>query len=164
MASGDLLASFMPLGYEPPITAYPQISVRNNHALVAFDAATQEGCFFSGITPPSYGGGNIQIKIMWMAATATTGNVVWDATLEDLGSQDEDVDGFATAQQAAAAATNATSGVLTTTTITCAAGATGTDSLAAGRPFRVRIRRIAADAGDTMAGDAQVQFVALYEA
>lgn len=164
MASGDLLASFSALAYEPPSSGYPQIVVRNNHPLLAFDDTTQETSNWSGIMPPNYGGGNLVVKIMWMGRAATSGNVVWDATFEDLAAQDQDSDGYATSQQAAATAASATSGILSTTSITCTAGSAGTDSLAAGDPFRVRVRRVAADAGDTMVGDAQLQLVNVYEA
>lgn len=163
MASGELLATFQATAMEPPATNYAQIAIRNNHPVVAFDAATQEGVAFSGIMPPNYAGGNLNVKIYWTGQTATTGNTKWGATFEDLAAQDQDADGYATEQTATTAAPG-TSGVMAVTTITCAAGSAGTDSLAAGDLFRLRLQRIAADAADTMANDAQVQLVAVYEA
>lgn len=164
MASGDLLAAFTPLGYEPPAAAYAQIGVRNGHPTLDFDTATQETSIWSGSMPPNYAGGNLVVAVTWCAATAITGTIGWDATFErvDAGTLDIDADSFATAQTITAATVSGTSGITSVTTVTCTAGATGTDSIAAGDPFRLRIRRDVAN--DTAAGDAQILLVTVKEA
>ena len=61
---------------------------------------------------------------------------------------------WATAQTITAATVDAVCGKLTTTSVSVTAGATGTDNIAAGDPFRLRIRRDVAN--DNAAGNAQL--------
>jgi hypothetical protein len=77
------------------------------------------------------------------------------------GSQDTDADGFATAQTITAATVPATSGNVLIQNVVCTAGATGTDSVAAGEKFRLRVRRDVAN--DTAAGDAEIHAVVVRE-
>jgi predicted secreted Zn-dependent protease len=94
---------------------------------------------------------------------STTGTVGWDVTFEAIGTaQDTDADGFATAQTITAATVSGTSGVLLVQSVTCTAGAAGTDSVAAGNKFRLRVRRDVAN--DTAAGDAEIHAVVVREA
>lgn len=164
MASGDTLAILLPQAYEPPATNYATLDVRNQHPVLEFDTATQEGAVWTGKMPQHYGGGNIVARVTWMADTATTGTIGWDSTLEiiDAGTLDTDADSFATAQTITAATVSGTSGVTSETTVTHTAGAAGTDSIVAGSPFRYRLRRDVAN--DTATGDAQVLVVELREA
>lgn len=164
MASGNTLAILMPLMADPPIAANPATQeLRNGHPILAFDQTTQEYVIWSYLMPQQYAGGNIIVVTKW-AAVPTTGNVGWGATFErcaDAG-QDIDSDGFATEQIVTAATVDGTSGIPKTTSVTCTAGSTGTDSVAAGDLFRLRIRRDVAT--DTAAGDAQLLGVELREA
>jgi hypothetical protein len=89
-----------------------------------------------------------------MAATATTGNVKWNAEVERTTAQDTDSDSFAAAQTATTTCSG-TSGILVETSIQFTSGAQ-MDSVVAGERFRVRVSRDANDAGDTMAGNAQL--------
>jgi hypothetical protein len=52
--------------------------------------------------------------------------------------------------------------VLLVQSVTCTAGAAGTDSVAAGNKFRLRVRRDVAN--DTAAGDAEIHAVVVREA
>jgi hypothetical protein len=164
MASGNTLAAFPPAAYEPPAANYATLNVRNQHPVLEFDTTTQETAIWSGVMPQHYAGGNIVVHVRWAAASATSGTIGWDATLErvDAGTLDTDADSFATAQTITAATVSGTSGVTSVTSVTCTAGATGTDSVAAGDLFRVRIRRDVAN--DTATGDAQLFSVELREA
>jgi hypothetical protein len=164
MASGNVLAVFTPGSYEPPASAYAAYAVRNQHPVLAFDTATQETAVWTGFMPPNYGGGNIIVKAIWAADTATTGTIGWDSTIEriDEAGLDVDADSFATAQTITAATVPAAAGVTKATSVTHTAGATGTDSLAASELFRLRIRRDVAN--DTATGDAHLLGVVLTEA
>lgn len=165
MASGNTLAKFLALGYEPPATDYATLALRNQHPVLAFidDAVIQKTAVWSDVMPQHYGGGNIVARVTW-AAVPTSGTAGWDVTLErvaDAG-QDIDSDGWATAQTVTAATVPGTSGQTKTTSVTITAGATGTDSIAAGDPYRIRLRRDVAN--DTAAGDVQALHVELREA
>ncbi len=69
------------------------------------------------------------------------------------GGQDIDSDGF-DAIQTVTDTTNATSGIVTRTSITFTQAQA--DSIAAGDAFRLRVTRDANAGGDTMTGDAQI--------
>lgn len=166
MASGDTLALFGALHSDSGAltSAFATLGLRNGHAILQFDTTTQWSSFFSGKMPQHYAGGNLVVYIAWTAATATTGTIGWDVTFERLNDagQDIDADGFATAQTVTAATVDGTSGNLKTTNVVCTAGSTGTDSIAAGDPFRVRVRRDVAN--DTAAGNAEISWVEIREA
>lgn len=163
MASGNTLAVFLPLAYEPPAANYATVNVRNLHPMLEFDSATQETAIWTSQMPRHYGGGNITVNVTW-AAVPTSGTVGWDVTFErvDAGTLDIDADSFATAQTITAATVSGTSGITSMTSVTATAGSTGTDSVAAGEVFRLRLRRDVAN--DTAAGDAQVLSVEVREA
>lgn len=164
MASGDSLAIVTPHSNQPPSTNYATLNTRNGHLVLEFDTTTQETAIFAGRIPRNYAGGNIVVSVDWMAATATSGTIGWDVTFErdNAANHDLDADAFATAQTITAATVDAASGKVTVTSVTITAGATGTDSLAAGDAFRVRIRRDVAN--DTATGDAQLLSLELKEA
>lgn len=163
MASGDTLAIFTPLGNQPPSSNFATFNTRNGHAVLEFDTTTQETAIFAGKMPRHYGAGGITAYLSWMAATAVTGTIGWGVTFErDAdGGDDMDADSFATEQIATAATVPGTSGVIKVTSVAIAAGAAGTDSIAAGDDFRVRVRRDVAS--DSAAGDAQLLSVELKE-
>ncbi len=135
--------------------------MRNGVLVADFDASTPESLIFRGVLPAHYSGGGLTLEIFWLGKTATTGEVVWGAAIE-AGGTDLDSDSFATEQEAAAATTSGTSGIETKTTITFSSGA-NMDSLAAGGSFRLKLRRIADDVDDDMAGDAQLLSLNLKE-
>lgn len=164
MASGNSLAECRPASYEPPATNFGTFEVRNLHPVLAFDTTTQEGANWTFKMPQNYAGGNLKVFVQWAAATATTGTIGWDVTFERITaeSQDTDEDGFATAQTITAATVPGTSGQTKITSVECTAGATGTDSVAAGDLVRLRVRRDVAN--DTATGDAQLFAVEIREA
>ena len=160
MASGNTLLVFSSEDGAPPSSSFAAWTRRNNHIVAAFDAGTDESLDFRGVLPQHYAGGGLTIYVHWIAASATSGNCVWNAAMERL-STDMDSDSFATAQAATGAA-NGTSGIITTTSITMSSGA-NMDSLAAGDAFRLRITRDADNGSDTMTGDAQLVCVEVRE-
>ena len=154
MATGESLVSFSPIANEPPTSAFATLDFRNVHPILNFDASSNESAIWSAVLPRNYAGGGLTVLIIWAGASATSGNVVWNAQVERLESAgtDTDADSFASAQAATGAA-QGTSGALTYTTIAFTSGAQ-MDSLAAGELFRLKVTRDAANGSDTMTGDA----------
>jgi hypothetical protein len=148
---------FTPLNNEPPSSNFATADLRNGHPVLDFDAATDEDAIFTSLLPRHYAGGGLTVTVIWGATSATSGNVIWNSSIERLEDEgtDTDADSFATAQASAAVACPATSGALQYTTITHSSGA-NMDSLAAGELFRIKITRDANNASDTMTGDAEL--------
>ena len=163
MASGDTLCRFFPRNAERPATNYPQNITRNGVEALAFDAATDESCEFAGFMPRHYGGGGLTVTIGWMAATATSGNCIWDLAMKSVSDDADDLDtkAFAAANSVTDAAASA-SGELSYATITFTDGA-DMDSIAAGEYFRMQLTRDADNGSDTMTGDAQLVFIEIRE-
>lgn len=163
MASGNTLNVFGALDNVPTATNYATIDTRNNHLVLDFDDSTNEDAVFQSVLPRHYAGGGLTITLMWAATSATTGNVVWNAAIERLADETDDIDAdsFAAAQAATAAAP-ATSGMLQYTTIAFTSGAQ-MDSLTAGEAFRLKVTRDANNASDTMTGDAELWAVEIKE-
>jgi hypothetical protein len=118
----------------------------------AFDAASTETIQYR-VPIENYGSGNLTLKLHWYSRSgSTSGAVVWSTDIEaitDGDAQSMETDAFATAQ------------TVTTTVNATAKGPTGSsitisnlDSLATGDTIELRIQRLGANAGDTMAGDA----------
>jgi hypothetical protein len=168
MASSDTLVVFTPLGYEPPATNYATLDTRNAHPVLDFDAApateaASETAIWTGVLPQNYSGGGITVYLHWAATTATSNSVLWGTAFERIGTaqQDIDSDGWAT-EKTVTTATNATSGNVNVSSVAHTNGAE-IDSIAVGESFRLRVRRIGANAADTMTGDAELLAVELRE-
>lgn len=120
---------------------------------LAFDATTAEAAYvqFQAI---NYGSGNLTLVLDWYADTASSGGVVWDAAIAvitpDTDSQDVETKAFATAQQA----TDTHLGTTGQRVHTCSITISNLDSLAANDDVWLRLKRLPADAADTMTGDA----------
>jgi hypothetical protein len=164
MASGDTLCVITPLSNEAPSANFATFDTRNGHVVLDFDAGTDESAVFRGILPSGYGGGGITVTLIWAATSATSGNVVWNTSIERIEDEgtDIDADSFASANAATAAAPG-TSGAAQYTVITHTSGAQ-MDSLAAGEMFRLKVTRDADNASDTMTGDAELLGVLIKEA
>ena len=149
MASRQTLGVWTALNNEPPASNFATFDTRNAHAVLDFDATTDEEAVFRGVMPANYAGNGITLKLHFMATSATSGNGVWQAAFEALSAQDRDSDGFASFQSSGQVAVSGTSGVESIATITFTSGAQ-MDSVAAGEEFRLKIRR---DADNTSATD-----------
>lgn len=151
------LAVFSPLANQPPASAFATLDTRNSVPVLDFDAAADESAVFSAVVPESATlTSGIVARLVWMATSATSGNVQWRVAFERR-TTDQDADSFDTATEATDA-TNGTSGICETCEITC----TTIDSIVAGDSFRVRITRVGTDAtNDTMTGDAELVAVEL---
>lgn len=165
MATTNLLAQWSPLANQPPSANYATFSTRNGHAILQFDAATDESAFFVGYLPANYAGGGLTLKILWSATSATTGSCRWQAAIERMEDEgtDTDADSFATANSTGDTAPG-TSGALQYSTITFTSGAQ-MDSLVAGEAFRLKLNRDAdgTSGTDDMTGDAELHLLALLE-
>jgi hypothetical protein len=164
MASGNVLAVFTAQQNEPPSSGYATPDTRNAILVLDFDAANIEGAVFRGLLPPSvYNGGGLTIDTYWMATSATSGDIKVGTAIErdNSANHDLDADAFATEQTATVTA-DATSGKLFKATTTHSSGA-NMDSAAAGDPIRLKVRRVASDAADTMTGDAELFMVVVKE-
>jgi hypothetical protein len=151
-AGTKTIQRFSPRDNQPPAANFATLNTRNSIAVLEFDAATQESAAFVGVISEAANlASGLMVRIWWMGATATGGNVRWGASFERSGT-DTDADSFDSVTEVTSAA-NGTSGIETVAEITC----TAIDSLAAGERFRLRVARIAGDAtNDTMTGDAQL--------
>jgi hypothetical protein len=136
---------------QPPATAFATLDTRNSIAVLDFEDTTDESAVFVGIIPEAASlGSGLKIRLHWMATTATSGNVVWDVSLERM-TTDLDSDDFGAIASGTAAA-NGTSGILTVTEITL----TTIDSVTAGDGYRLKVTRDANNGSDTMTGDAEL--------
>lgn len=142
MASGDTLAVFTPLAASFPASNFATPDLRNNHPVLDFDGSTDEEVFFEGVMPANYGGGSIVVDLHVAFSSATSGTARFQTDLERInsGGPDLDADSFSGSFQSAGGSANGTSGITTLISITHTAGAQ-MDSLAAGEPFRLKVRR-----------------------
>lgn len=123
-----------------------------------FDASSEEWLVWQFRMPDDYASTPIA-KLQWLAASATSGAVVWDVRISATSpgdSQDVDAQDFASANTATTTVPG-TAGYLAETSITL----TNADSLAAGDFVVVRVARTAADGSDTATGDAELLAVSI---
>lgn len=163
MASGNTLAIFTPLTNEPPSSAFATFDLRNSVPILDFDDSTDESAVFGGVLPSNYAGGGLTVTLVWMATSATTGDVVWNVDIErhEDDAFDIDSDGFVGAN-AATGTTASASGEQQYTSITFTDGA-DMDSLAAGESFRLKVTRDANNGSDNLSGDAELLRVIIKE-
>ncbi len=119
---------------------------------LAFDAATDEAAYWTFIAPQGLTG-TLTAVLTYAMASATSGNVICDATLEaitDGDSLDTDTsESLDTVNTSSATAVPGTAGYIDQLSITL----TNADSIAAGDMIRLRIRRVGANGSDTASGD-----------
>jgi hypothetical protein len=152
-------AVFTPSQNQPPATAFATLDTRNSILVLDFDAATDESAIFVGVIPEAASlGSGLKIRLHWMATSATSGNCIWDVSLERM-TTDLDSDSFDTIASATTA-TSGTSGIPTVTEITL----TTIDSVTAGDGYRLKVTRDADNASDTMTGDAELVVVEVMSA
>lgn len=154
---------FLPQSAEYPASNFPQLLLVNRRFVLAFDAATDESCYWTGVAPQGLTG-TLTLVVSYIMASATSGDVVWDAAVEavtDGDATDLDAgDSFDTTNAATAATVPGTAGHIDQVSITL----TNKDSIAVGDYFRVRLNRDANNAADTATGDAYVLSVELRDA
>lgn len=145
------IEQFSALDNQPPATNFATLDTRNSIAVLDFDDATKETAVFVGVISEAASlGSGLIVRLHWMATSATSGDCRWEVAVER-SNTDLDADSFDTVATGTTT-TNGTSGIASVTAITV----TTIDSVAAGDLFRLRVSRDAANAGDTMAGDAEL--------
>ena len=163
MASGTLLCAFDAQAAQPHPSNSATPDTRNGLLVLDFDAAAIEAVCFVGRLPPNYGGGGLTIKLRWMASTAVSGSVRWQLSIErhQRGVDDTDLNSFVASAMVTTAAVSPC-GTEMETLISLTAGA-AMDNLQIGERFRLYVFRVATDAGDDMAGDAELVQLDIYE-
>lgn len=120
---------------------------------LAYDATAAENAFWM-FRAVNYASGNLTLGLDWYADTATSGDVVWSAAIAaitpDADTQDIETKAFATANTVTDTHLGTTGQRLHRCTITIS----NLDSLAAEDDVWLKIFRDAANAADTMTGDA----------
>lgn len=168
MASGEnVLAACNVI---PPPTSYAQPILvvgtgtggsqpAENVIAFSFDDTAVEYMDFECRLGSNYAGGGLTLLIPFSSASATSGAAVMQAAIRRLqiGTTDFDTGAFTYAYQSDTQTVPGTAGVLTEAEISFANGSE-MNSLAAGEPFIMRVRRNAGDGGDTLTGDALVRF------
>lgn len=148
MASGDTLFVGIPESNEPPSSGYQTIKVLNGHLFLNATDGNTDAAIFKYVMPLNYAAGGVTAYVEWAAVsdTNTSHTIGWDITFErDNAAVDLTSDHWATAQTITAAVIPAAAGTSKITNVAITAGATGTASIAAGDPFRVRVRRLSSD-------------------
>jgi hypothetical protein len=149
------LPPFLPINSQPPAANFATRDTTNSTSpvdVLDFDPVTNEFAVWTGLIPEGFNlTGGLKAEITWKLDTATpSGDVVWAAQIERM-TTDLRSDSWDSAHTASGTA-NGTAGITTTTEITL----TNIDGVMAGEPFRIRIYRDAAAAGDTAAFDAEL--------
>lgn len=158
-------AVFGPLAAEFPSSNFPQLTLVNRRPVLAFDAATDETCYWTGIAPQGLTG-TLTLVITYIMASATSGTVGFQAALEavtDGDATDLDAgDSFDTVNNSASTTVPGTAGHIDQISVTL----TNADSIAAGDYFRLKLNRDADGSAitDSATGDAYVLAVELRDA
>lgn len=155
---------FTPYAAEFPAANFPQIMIVNTRPVLAFDAATAETCYWTGIAPVGLTGA-ITAVVHYMMASATAGKIDFSGAIEAITPGDAvDLDvasSIDTANTITAPTVPGTAGYESSFSITM----TNADGIAAGDYFRFVLSRDATDAtNDTASGDCYILGVELRDA
>lgn len=135
-----------------PGSNFAALTASNRRPVLAFDAATDEQCFWTFVAPQGLTG-TISVVLTYAMASATSGNIYWQAALEAITAADavdtDSATSFDTANSGNGAVPG-TAGYIQQISITM----TNADSIAAGDYVRLAINRDADHASDTATGDA----------
>lgn len=140
-------------------TSFPQLikTLGTNFPVMglSFDASTKETCFFEW-PAISYGSGNLTLEVIWYAANATSGDVIFGAQITAItpNSDSTDVEGDSLAT--ANTVTDTHLGTTSKRLHSCSITISNLDSIAAGDRIWMAFYRDAAAGGDTMANDCVV--------
>lgn len=167
MASGDLLAHFIPAMSQPPASLYAPCLVNTVARIpyLAYDDTTDWKTKFQGNMPSHYAGGSVKASIYFAMASAVTGKVRFDGYFARASSgANVNSLSWSAAQTVNVSAVPVSAGNIYQADITFTAGAQ-ISSIQAGHPFFFRLERKPSDAtNDTATGNAEVYDAKLTEA
>jgi hypothetical protein len=146
-------AIFTPLNNEPPATNYATIDTVNSISVLDFDGTTQESAIFRSMIPEGASFSNI-LATLYFTASTVTGGVMWGVQYEKLIGAGITGDRFTGGVTGLATLSGATSTPVGITLLSTSYG-----GLTVGDPYRVKVYRDAANASDSMAGDAELLIV-----
>ncbi len=170
MASGDTLLIFTAQNNQPPASNFATLDSRNGRLCLDYDADADEEGVFSGVMPQNYSDATGVDIVVTMGSTTdqTSGTVAWELLFERIinDSTDLDADSFA-ASAAGNRFTQTAPGGASQPAIDSISIAKGADmdSVVAGDPFRLKVRRDANGTSqtDSMTGDAELFRVEIRE-
>lgn len=158
--------TFDPYSAEFPSTNFPQLTTIHSTArrpVLAFDATTAESCYWTFRAPQGLTG-TLTLVLDYSMASATTGGVAFDASIEAVTSGDatdlDAAESLDSANTGTDAAVPGTAGYMEQITITL----TNADSIAAGDLVRLKLTRAVSNGTDTATGDCQVHLAELRDA
>lgn len=158
---------FKPNDATLPASNPAQLTTRNNHPILAFDDTTEEYAIWEGHWPSVYWPGttdthgNIDVTLA-LVAVGIIDETVFGVQFERLTAGGLDIDGDSFGHTFFSTVTvDATSGKLFYLTLNALWATSGAQLPESGEAFRFRIKRIAADAGDSVGGDVQLLSVLL---
>ncbi len=150
-----------PNAAEFPAANFPQHTLANRRPALAFDASTDQTCYWTTIAPQGLSGA-LTAVISYIMASATSGNVDVDVAVEavsDGDSTDLDAgDSFDTVNSTDNTTVPGTAGYIDQISVTL----TNADSMAAGDYVRFSLARDASE--DTATGDMLVLAMEIREA
>lgn len=157
-------ALFTPDAWVPPSSSHADRGVVQGRLYLAFDDTAVETMRSREIiVPAAYNGGTVKADVYYMMASATSGKVDFEVSIEAVSDGDAlDLDAAESfdSVNAGNATVPGTAGHPDVITITL----TNKDSMAAGDLLRLKLERDSDDAtDDTATGDARVLAVRLYE-
>jgi hypothetical protein len=150
-------AVLLPFAAEFPASNFPSLTIVNRRPALAFDASTDETCYWTLIAPQGLTG-TMTLVVTYIMASANTANVVFQAQVEAVTDADAtDLDAgtsFDTANNSGQSAVPATAGYIKQVSITL----TNQDSVAAADLVRISLNRDAdrTSATDDATGDCYV--------
>jgi hypothetical protein len=156
---GTVTHHLTPYDAVPPASNYGQFkAVAGTNFIVpslAFDPTTEETVQFN-FRAVRYGSGNLTVKVLWYADTASSGGVTWGCAISaltpDSDTQDIETDAFATETTGDDTHLGTTNQRLHT----CSVTVSNLDSIAADDRVVLKLARKVGNANDTMTGDALV--------
>lgn len=158
-------AIFTPFAAEFPASNFPQLLLSNRRPALAFDASTDETCYWTGIAPQGLTGA-LTLVITYAMASAASGTVGFQAALEAISDGDatdtDAITSFDSVNNSASTTVPGTAGYIDQISITM----TNADSLAAADYYRLSLNRDADGSAitDSATGDAYVLAVELRDA
>lgn len=155
---------FTPLSAEFPSSNFPQLTLSNRRPVLAFDASTQETCYWTAVAPQGLTG-TMTAVITYAMASATANLIEFEVAIEAISDGDStDTDAttsFDTVNSSGSATVPGTAGYIDQVSVTL----TNQDSIAAGDYFRISVSRDADDGtNDTATGDLYLISVELRDA